>query len=887
MDITPLKAFIAPVPVCFQTATIADALEKFCHSQGERLVVLNEDRQPVGLVTLDKLMPYSISSQSGSPDRPGHQLISQTIPRVIEPIATIPADLSWGQYQSECNFHTGNSPYALVEKAGTFLGLLDNKKLLRYLIGNELPQTATVELRTTLNSQLYTYPEIGKKTSSQMEKQGMALHSLAKLLESLPLPLILLFATGEIAHRNSAWQHAVGAFPTPKASKQAVAAFLESLPVGDTSDRSSVSIEIETSSYDTQGLEAPPESWQFVKIPLGNASKQATSQELPLWERAIFTPPVPRMETSQQSGVSLERRSQAVEDRALWLVLATKMTLGELEVKELAAKNADLQQRDRQKNEFLASIGHELKTPLTALLGLSSLLKNNLRNSASERQAHYARLIHHSGRQMMLTLNDLLDLCRIETEQLELMLEPVEIATICDRAYEQVKQSLADRLTDAAVPETQFILKIAPGIEAIAADELRLRQILVNLLSNALKFTEPTAEVGLEVTQWSHKWIGFTVWDTGIGIKASHQTSIFEKFQKVENPRKQHLQSTGLGLILTQHLAQLHGGDVTFISLEGQGSQFTLLLPAPEKQDNYDKFPISYYQLLAANSLVLIVETDPQQIWDLTKLLKAKGYHCAVARSTADALQKAERLQPRAILINTAPISNCSAREILTQLKSETATRHIKAIALTQDSTESSAVLELADGFLSLPIDNQALELQLGYPTSTPPASKPRPDPLPRLTILCLSPGDRQALQPTETQTFNLDIGNLCTGELNALLGQEHRIVEASDLDQAELLAKIWKPNVVLLNDSQLLDPLVFLQELSEYEVLASLPLVTLTPETTQAANQLMHCEMPNDDEDRGLSVFPCLVTPSSLPESSTLLQVLQVAAGFGNNTKS
>jgi signal transduction histidine kinase len=112
----------------------------------------------------------------------------------------------------------------------------------------------------------------------------------------------------------------------------------------------------------------------------------------------------------------------------------------------------------------------------------------------------------------------------------------------------------------------------------IVADELRLRQMLMHLLSNALKFTDAGGEIGLTVNRWDG-WIAFTVWDTGIGIPPEKQHLIFQKFQQLEQPLTRRFEGTGLGLVLTQGLARLHGGDVSFISKPDEGSQFTLLLP--------------------------------------------------------------------------------------------------------------------------------------------------------------------------------------------------------------------------------------------------------------------------------------------------------------------
>ncbi|MBD0343345.1 MAG: hybrid sensor histidine kinase/response regulator, partial [Coleofasciculus sp. Co-bin14] len=360
----------------------------------------------------------------------------------------------------------------------------------------------------------------------------------------------------------------------------------------------------------------------------------------------------------------------------LWLVLAQDTTEQQKATKELAAKNADLIQLNRLKDEFLACISHELKTPLTAVLGLSTLLKDQTLGQLNERQARYARLIYQSGRQLMTVVNDILDLTRMETGQLELMLEPVDIQSVCDRAYAQVRQLHCEKEQEEEItPETQFTLEIEPDLDRLVGDELRLRQMLVHLLSNALKFTNPGGKIGLRVNRWEG-WIAFTVWDTGIGIPPEKQHLIFQKFQQLEQPLTRRHEGTGLGLVLTQHLARLHGGDVSFISKLGEGSQFTILLPPcpPQgrKQElnvqeglqvdrlNGESSNLSFGNGFAEqhstqpsrNRLVLVVETVPRYLERLTEQLKNLAYRVVVARSGTEAIEKARTLQPYAILLN-------------------------------------------------------------------------------------------------------------------------------------------------------------------------------------------------------------------------------------------
>ncbi len=559
----------------------------------------------------------------------------------------------------------------------------------------------------------------------------------------------------------------------------------------------------------------------------------------------------------------------------LCLVVAQDTTEQQQVTKELAAKNADLIQLNRLKDEFLACISHELRTPLTAVLGLSTLLKDQALGELNERQTRYAKLIYQSGRQLMTLVNDILDLTRMETGQLELTCEPVQIQSVCDRAYSQAQQlQLRDDQEEESTPDIQFTLEIEPGLEMLVADELRLRQMLVHLLSNALKFTEVGGEIGLRVNCWEG-WIAFTVWDTGIGIPPEKQHLIFQKFQQLEHPLTRRYEGTGLGLVLTQRLARLHGGDVSFISKLGEGSQFTLLLPPCPPQGSGEDGEIFQCKVqnpqmekhqAKRNRLVLIVETVPCYLDSLTEQLKSLGYRVVIARSGTEAIEKARRLQPRAILLNPL-LPQLSGWDVLTLLKSDAQTLHIPVLVTATQAEKQQAYHNKADGFLNLPVQKQAL-LQsfacLGV-QECPVTSG--------LTILHLSPVERYSDTSVQSETGS-DSSNL-SYELTEILSLQHselnyRVLEADDLEQAELLARIWHPDVVLLDGAQIADPLAYLKQFSSHPNLSGLPLITLEHQTTEAANQIT-----------GLSVYPCLA-PDNSSKIAALLQVIQVAVGMG-----
>jgi signal transduction histidine kinase/CheY-like chemotaxis protein len=904
-----LKNFISPVPLCLPTATLGSLQSIFSEGNCDRVAVVNEQRQPLGLVYLRSLCALWADRTND-----WEQPLSES-PIAIEPIQIVSAALSLSEFweylqtqelntPAQPGLTAGNfskSPIGLTDASGKFLGLLDSLRLLQFAAVNsslraEPTSVKEIELipvgaaiATALGSQV-RFLEAGLKPSEN-------LNSLVQLLEKLPLPLRLQTPTGQIVSQNAAWRILLGAGPEPVPEPTAnLGKHSPHKPSHLTTEYQSV--EVEAVTKECRSLVGASRSGDSLRDSFAaRDSTAATSCPLPLYAASPSTLTAPAwcptagkpdtyicdcpVQTGQERIWQFVK--QPLSDNLI-LVMGQDVTEEHLVAKELAAKNADLIHLNRLKDEFLSCISHELKTPLTAVLGLSSLLKDKLIGELNDRQTRYAKLIHKSGRHLMTIVNDILDLTRMETGQLELIPEPVEIAATCKRAFEQAKQLQQQEEKSPPQPsktdgegnaepsdQIEFTLEIEPGLSYLIADELRLRQMLVNLLSNALKFTEAGGKIGLKVNVWEG-WLAFTVWDTGIGIPADKQHLIFQKFQQLESPLTRRFQGTGLGLVLTQRLARLHGGDVSFISSENQGSQFTLLLP-PNPPGNSGEECLAHtadevelfkpkYQTPIANSrsrLVLIVEAVPKYIEDLSKVLSGLGYQVIVARSGTEALEKARRFSPEAIFLNPL-LPLLSGWDVLTLLKSDPDTRSIPAIVTATRGEKERASINRAEGFLSLPVEEAALRRLLADSIGRPDAStsKVRSS----LTVLWISP------QNSSSQGSAL------------LLNPTYcRVLEADDLGQAELVARIWRPDAIVLDStSQLQNPLAFIEQLSRSRNLGALPLVTLDPATTQLANQV-----------KGLSVFPCLAvgSPDDSQTSGTglvasaLWQVIQVAAGM------
>lgn len=913
----PLYDFLSTVPSCLETTTLAVVLEILTKEQCDRLVVVNSQQYPIGLLYAARLLPRLLAGTTGEKFLNLWQTLSVAGQTLIEPIQTIPAAESVEKFSLFLRYQPSqqqkNIDWALIDDEGKFLGVLDTTKLMRSLAKEKIALNNTNTKIMSLDA-----PEVknSSRYPGQTEHQKIIYQPLIDLLARLPWPLMLQTGSSEIITQNPSWRQQLGVLKNAESVREqvemALTACLTQLP-----QYSSTAISLD---YQKRGQE---EKTSGKKLPPLSNHRSYSLSALPLLQK----PPIPapskpnycfldthlnactcilEAENGQErvwqfTKIPLDHSAyhspehdldEPLSSHELWLVLATDVTEKQQLYKELAAKNADLIQLNRLKDEFLACISHELKTPLTAVLGLSRLLVDRQMGELNERQARYASLIHQSGRHLMSVVNDILDLTRMETGQMELSLAPVKIQAVCERALSEVKNFYNQHSKNSSQAKENkhqsthlFSLDIEAGLEQMVADELRLRQMLVHLLSNAFKFTEISGEIGLKVSRWEG-WIAFTVWDTGIGIPEHQQHLIFQKFQQLENPLTRQFEGTGLGLVLTRALARLHGGDVSFLSSEGKGSQFTLLLPPSPPNTNFVETDVGEFveesinnsdressisplyrfgntpqpQSSCSQRLVLVVEAVACYIEDLTEHLKAIGYQVVIARSGTEALEKARRLQPKAIFLNPL-LPLLSGWDVLTLLKSDAVTRHIPVIITATGAEKEQAFANEANGFISLPVELQVLK--------------------PLLERLCgnleiKSLGlENQEIISTRTPLRILRLVNHSLDDVHTHSSlREHRVIEVDDLDQAELLARVWRFDVLLLDVENTIAQ-NYLQKLPRHPRLAKLPLVTCDVNTTLAASKIP-----------GLCVFPCLTplhseTGESNNKTDALLSVLQIAAGI------
>jgi PAS domain S-box-containing protein len=253
-----------------------------------------------------------------------------------------------------------------------------------------------------------------------------------------------------------------------------------------------------------------------------------------------------------------------------------------------------LRELDRLKSEFLASMSHELRTPLNSIIGYSEIILMGLNGPLNEEMTEDIEAIRNSGQHLLHLINDILDLAKIEAGRMTLGYEDVEISGVLD----QVRVSHLALLHDKPV---ELLIEMGQNVPPIEADRLRLNQILTNLVTNAIKFTEKGI-VRLHTT-YDDGWVQIAVQDEGIGMKESDLGTIFEQFRQVDGSNTRRAGGTGLGLAITNHLIQLHGGTISVESELDKGSTFFIRLPVkrpPEEDPNENSTQITQIIMIDA-----------------------------------------------------------------------------------------------------------------------------------------------------------------------------------------------------------------------------------------------------------------------------------------------
>ena len=244
--------------------------------------------------------------------------------------------------------------------------------------------------------------------------------------------------------------------------------------------------------------------------------------------------------------------------------------------REIQQKSRELEVASQHKSEFLANMSHELRTPLNAIIGFSEVLLERMFGELNEKQDDYLKDIHTSGRHLLSLINDILDLSKVEAGRMELEPSRFDVPTAIGNAMTLVRER-AQRHGIA------LRIEVAPGVGEIVADERKFKQILLNLLTNAVKFTPDGGRVDV-LAHRAGGMLEVAVRDTGIGIAQGDRQAVFEEFRQVGRHYTNKQEGTGLGLALTKRFVELHGGRIRLESEPGKGSTFTFTIPYPRSE---------------------------------------------------------------------------------------------------------------------------------------------------------------------------------------------------------------------------------------------------------------------------------------------------------------
>ncbi|HSS62659.1 MAG TPA: response regulator [Candidatus Limnocylindrales bacterium] len=378
-------------------------------------------------------------------------------------------------------------------------------------------------------------------------------------------------------------------------------------------------------------------------------------------------------------------------------------------VVELEHSNVALKEANRHKSVFLANMSHELRTPLNAIIGFSELLSDAREGQFdATTQKRFQNQILTSGKHLLSLINDILDLSKVEAGQMELRLQLVSVSDAVDQVIKTIEPLVAKK--------SLTMTSNVSGAGEVLADAGKLRQMLLNLVSNAIKFTPEGGVVTIGALRLGDI-VEISVADTGIGIAEPDQAQIFQEFHQVDQgPGRKH-EGTGLGLALTRRFALLHGGDVRVTSRVNKGSVFTLTLPvrAPAAAPAHATAPSTNGHLPdGPGQLVLVIEDDPAAAELLTRQLAEAGYRTQVARTGSEGLARARELQPAAITLDII-LPEVDGWEIMTRLKSDHLTSGIPIVVVSVvDNPELGLALGAIDYFVK-PIDVRLLIQRLNH----------------------------------------------------------------------------------------------------------------------------------------------------------------------------
>jgi signal transduction histidine kinase/CheY-like chemotaxis protein len=392
-----------------------------------------------------------------------------------------------------------------------------------------------------------------------------------------------------------------------------------------------------------------------------------------------------------------QTRDWSVEDIAMVEAVANQVALAVENARayeELQKTAEQLKEMDRLKTQFLANMSHELRTPLNSIIGFSRVILKGIDGPITEQQRDDLTSIYNNGQHLLGMINDILDISKIEAGKMALIFEPVDLQQIISG----VMSTAAALVRDKPIKLEQ---EVALNLPIIRADGTRVRQVILNLLSNAAKFTE---EGQITLRAWTDEdHITISVEDTGIGIPPKHQTTIFEEFRQVDASTTRRTGGTGLGLAISRHFVEMHGGRIWVESEPDVGSTFTFTLPITGP-GLVAESELTDLTIDPSRKLILAVEDDEGAIAIYKRYLEKHGYQVVGLNQGEQAVRWALELSPYAIILDVL-LPDRDGWAVLEELKNSREAHQIPVIICTIIDREEARGLSLgAADYLVKPV---------------------------------------------------------------------------------------------------------------------------------------------------------------------------------------
>ena len=433
--------------------------------------------------------------------------------------------------------------------------------------------------------------------------------------------------------------------------------------------------------------------------------------------------PVTRHDEMGHLAHSFNEMSNALAIRDTRIAAQTRALAQEVKERKVAQENlqrlnAELVQSAHYKDQFLATMSHELRTPLNAILGMSEALLVPVYGPLNEQQEKAISHVRESGQHLLSLIDDILDLSKIAAGRAPLEVTSVRVNMVVQAALRMIRPM---------VTQKRIVLSsyVDPSAQTIMADDRRLKQIIVNLLNNAVKFTPDGGRVGLEVKGMASEGVmHFTISDTGIGISKEDMGQLFEPFVQLDGGLSRQYGGTGLGLALVNRLVDLHGGSISVESERNKGCRFTVMLPWSEaviENQEAQNYPVlEEGESVAKGASILLAEDREANILTLLDYLTIKGFDVSVARNGRQAVEMNRTHRPDLILMDIQ-MPELNGLEAIKEIRAEQPQAKTPIIALTalaMPGDRERCIAAGANDYISKPVSLrhlvEVIEVQLG-----------------------------------------------------------------------------------------------------------------------------------------------------------------------------